>query len=71
MRRLALGLLLLALAGCSGSPESLGITGPGAAPQPPSDSDDSTVRAPGMPSGDSYGPSAQPLPGGGRYYNYN
>ena len=71
MRRLALGLLLSALAGCSGSPQSLGITGPGAVAQPPAGTDDSTVEAPGLPSGDRYGPAAQPMPSGGRYYNYN
>ena len=71
MKHLVLGLLLLGLAGCSGSPDALGITGPGAVPQPPAGTDDSTLEAPGLPSGDSYGPSAQPMPGGGRYYNYN
>jgi hypothetical protein len=70
MRPLALW-VLVALAGCSGSPQSLGITGPGAAPQPPSADSDSTIGAPGVPSDAVRGPSVQPTTGSGLYYNYN
>ncbi len=64
-------ILLLLLAGCSGTPQSLGITGPAAPQEPPMGPDDSTVEAPGLPNGNGYGPTMAPTTGGGRYYNYN
>jgi hypothetical protein len=71
MRRLVL-LAVLTVAGCDGSPGSLGITGPGAAPTPARAPDDSTIGNPGVPSyGNSYGPSIGPNQSGGRYFNYN
>jgi hypothetical protein len=72
MMRAVLLIAVLSLAGCSGSPESLGITGPGARPPVHPDSDDSTVGNPGLPdSGGAYAPSYGPNPAGGRYFNYN
>jgi hypothetical protein len=63
--------LLLVLAGCSGTPADLGITGP-TAPVPPQDQDDSTISRPGLPDPyGGYGPSIAPSTGGGRFYNYN
>jgi hypothetical protein len=74
MTRVLLLIVGLGMAGCSGSPESYGITGPGASPvtvTPPS-SDDSTVGVPGLPdTGTGYGPSIGPMPQSGRYFNYN
>lgn len=65
-------LALLVLAGCTGSPAALGITGP-APLQQPVGQDDSTIANPGLqgaPSG--YGPSIGPRPGGnGQFFNYN
>jgi hypothetical protein len=70
MRALAL-IAALGVAGCGGSPQSLGITGPGAPPVAPA-VDDSTISNPGIPdAGSGYGPSVGPTPSGGRYYNYN
>ncbi len=72
MRDLMVVCLLLALAGCAGSPESLGITGP-APPQPsaPTD-DDSTIGIPGIPASNGYGPSIVPPTGTtGHFFNYN
>jgi hypothetical protein len=63
--------VLLALAGCAGSPADLGITGP-TPPAPPQGFDDGTVERPGLPdAGAGYGPSVTPSTGGGRYFNYN
>jgi hypothetical protein len=63
--------VLLALAGCSGTPADLGITGP-TAPAEPQAPDDSTIDRPGLPDPMSgYGPSFTPSTGGGRFYNYN
>ena len=70
--RLVLAFLgVFAVAGCSDSPESLGITGPGIpAAQPVRD--DSVIDRPGIPdSGNGYGPSVGPMPSTGRYFNYN
>jgi hypothetical protein len=65
-------LLALGLVGCSASPASLGITGPGAPAPPPAAPDDSTIGSPGIPDpGASYGPSIGPAPSSGRYFNYN
>lgn len=80
LRSLAILTLLAALAGCSGSPAALGITGPGgaasSAPAPgvPLSADDAAVTTPGVPSnfGADYAPSFGPTYGtDGRYYGYN
>ena len=64
---------VVGVAGCSESPASFGITGPGAeAPTMPSIRDDSIIGNPGVPEyGQSYGPSVGPIPSSGRYFNYN
>jgi hypothetical protein len=63
--------VLLALAGCSGTPADYGITGP-TAPVAPEEPDDSLIGRPGVSDpGAGYGPNVAPTTGGGRYYNYN
>ncbi len=56
MSRLIPLLVLAGLAGCSASPQALGLTGaqPGTPPRP---ADDSTVGLPGLPSPGGGGPS--------------
>ena len=72
MTRALVLIAALAVAGCAGSPQSLGITGPGAPPATAPASDDSTISNPGIPdAGGGYGPSIGPAPSGGKYYNYN
>jgi len=68
--RAAVLIAMLALAGCAGSPESLGITGPAPLSPPPA-ADDSVIQKPGVPDTGGYGPSLVPSTGGGRYFNYN
>jgi len=69
--RLALVLLPLCLAACSGDPSAYGITGPGAPPKPPAQPDDATLTQPGLPSsGSAYGPSVNPSTGYGRFWGY-
>ena len=70
--RLALALLvMLGIAGCDATPQSLGITGP-APVKPPPGVDDSTIANPGLPdAGSGYGPGMAPSTSGGRYFNYN
>jgi hypothetical protein len=71
MRTLSV-LLLLCLAGCTDSPQSYGITGPGSSAAPPAMPDDATISAPGMPDpGTMYGPSVAPNTGASRYWGYN
>lgn len=62
---------VVSVAGCDRSPASLGITGPGAAPNP--SVNDGTISAPGVPDsgGTYYGPSMGPIQPTGRYFNYN
>ncbi len=69
MKRVLVLIAVVGVAGCSDSPASLGITGPGAGPPPlPSIGDDSV----GIPDyGQSYGPSIGPIPSNGRFFNYN
>ena len=63
---------LLTLAGCSGTPADLGITGPTAPVAPPEPDDDSTIGRPGIPDPvGGYGPSITPSTGNGRFFNYN
>lgn len=70
--RIASCLLLLCLGACSGDPRAYGITGPGAAPQPPPQPNDSTLGDPGVPNtGSVYGPSITPSTGSGRFWGYN
>lgn len=70
MRGLAL-IAVLALPGCSGSPASLGITGPGQA-SPLAAPEDSMTSSPGVPDApNGYGPSVGPSQTGGKYFNYN
>ena len=68
--RAAFLIAVLVLAGCAGSPASLGITGP-APLSPPAVPDDSVIVQPGMPDSGGYGPSLVPNTSGGRYFNYN
>lgn len=71
MTRMLAALIVLAVAGCGRSPESLGITGP-APPVNPPVVDDSTIANPGVPDpGMGYGNSVGPATQTGRYYNYN
>jgi hypothetical protein len=78
--RIALLAIGLGLAGCSGSPASFGITGPGVAgpasfTPPPPDSGDSAVGLPGIPdSGGPYSSSTKPAGDAakaGGFYGYN
>jgi len=70
MRALVL-IAALGVAGCGGSPQSLGITGPGAPPVAPA-RNDSTISNPGIPdAGGGYSPGVGPSPSGDRYFNYN
>ena len=64
-------LALLAVAGCSGSPAALGITGPAPLEQPVAP-DDSTIANPGLQGAPSfYGPSIGPsATGNGQFLNY-
>ncbi|MDE2516302.1 MAG: hypothetical protein KGL12_09780 [Rhodospirillales bacterium] len=65
--------LALGLAGCAGSPQAMGITGPGMTEPPPIDPLTGTSPAPGTstPVG-GYAPAVQQSPGpDGRYFNYN
>ena len=73
MKRVLFLIAVVGVAGCSDSPASLGITGPGAGPPAlPSIGDDSIVGNPGIPDyGQSYGPSIGPIPSNGRFFNYN
>jgi hypothetical protein len=68
-------MVLLALAGCAGGPQALGITGPGgsslgttAAPPPGQDPMDNPNT---FQSGTRYSPSSGPTTGSGRYWGYN
>ena len=50
MKRVLFLIAVVGVAGCSDSPASLGITGPGTdAPAPPSIGDDSIIGNPGIP----------------------
>jgi hypothetical protein len=53
------------LPGCSVSPQSLGITGPGPVPMPPGPQDDTVIQNPGIP------PSGNGVAPVQRFYNYN
>ena len=66
-------ILLLVLAGCSGSPADLGITGPGQAPPAPPAQDNNVFDAPAFQApGSGYGPNIMPGNGNsGRFFNYN
>jgi hypothetical protein len=71
MIRLLSVLVVLAVAGCDQTPESLGITGP-APPAPQRTIDDTTIVNPGITDpGSGYGNSIGPGSQKGRYYNYN
>lgn len=69
------GVLLLGvfvLAGCGDSPQSLGITGPGAPPVEAPGADDSPLVPPGITNnGGSYRYNIGPTDAGDRYFNYN
>jgi hypothetical protein len=70
--RVVFALGVVALAGCGSTPQSLGITGPGAPPVAAPGADDSLVPPPGMPStGGSYRYNIGPTQSGDRYFNYN
>ncbi len=74
MRISVLLIALLGLAGCSGDPKVLGITGPGPQPAPtaPSESLDSGTGSPGVStSGSYYGPSVGPIKSNSGFYGYN
>ena len=75
MRILAFAVSLVVLAGCSGGPQALGITGPegGASPPaaaapPPSDPFDNPET---LQSGGRYAPSYTPSTNGGHFWGYN
>ena len=51
--------------GCTGTPESLGITGPGPQAEPDLNPADATMQAPGVPNPDNGLGTDQ------RYYHYN
>jgi hypothetical protein len=60
------------LAGCAGSPQSLGITGPGAPTAQSPASDESPIVPPGISNtGGSYRYNIGPTQSGDRYFNYN
>ena len=78
MRAIAIAVLLLPLAACSGGPQALGITGPhGASAATPASA--GATRAPVDPldnpnllqSGGRYGPDYAPTTGSGRFWGYN
>jgi hypothetical protein len=68
MRSILVLLIVLGLCACSGSPGSLGITGPGpqgTLPAPPPGMGDLTDY------GTVYEPAMAPTNGGGRFWGYN
>jgi hypothetical protein len=70
--RVALMLWIVVLAGCGSTPQSLGITGPGAAPAEAPGAGDSVVPPPGIPNmGGSYRYNIGPTQSEDRYFNYN
>ncbi len=70
--RLVLMVGVVALAGCGGTPQSLGITGPGVAPAEAPGADDTVAPPPGIPNtGGSYRYNIGPTQSGARYFNYN
>ena len=70
--RVVLLLGIVALAGCGSTPQSLGITGPGATPAAVQVPGDSTLPPPGMPnSGGNYRYNIGPAQSDDRYFNYN
>ena len=63
---------VVVLAGCGSTPQSLGITGPGAPPVAAPGVDDSTIPAPGIINGGgNYRYNIGPMQSGDRYFNYN
>jgi hypothetical protein len=75
MRAIVAVALLAALTGCSGSPHSMGITGPGVAPPPavpaPDDPENTGTLLGGPGSSGTYHPETGPTTGGGRFWGYN
>jgi len=72
MSRMVLLLIVLGLAGCSRTPGSLGITGPGAPPTPAPGPGDATINAEPSDLGNAYVPSMTPNQGGNtRFYGYD
>ncbi|HET7879417.1 MAG TPA: hypothetical protein VFL55_00925 [Acetobacteraceae bacterium] len=70
MTRVLYLLAAIGMAGCDGSPSSLGITGPGPQPPPPGPSSDESD--PSLPDTmGPYGPSIGPMQSNQRYFNYN
>lgn len=70
-RALIMAFLLVTVAGCAASPQSLGLTGAQPVPPPPLPND-ATLQPPGIAvdTGTNYGPSMVPTTGAGRYYGY-
>jgi hypothetical protein len=69
-RLIVLAVALSALAGCSGSPQSIGITG-APQPKPPTAPNDDTLANPGVPQAPTrFNSSVQPSTGSGQYYGY-
>jgi len=64
-------LLLLALAGCTGNPGALGITGPRDAQVVPQATDAETGAMNPELKSNRYAPSMVPTTDGGRYWGYN
>ncbi len=69
MMRFLFLIAVFGIAACERSPESLGITGPGASPTPTAPEDRISPAGVDPPGG--YGPSLGPLPSSNRYFNYN
>ena len=62
----------LLVVGCGSSPQSLGITGPGAPPAQAPGADDTTVVPPGISNtGNSYRYNVGPSVSGDRFFDYN
>lgn len=71
LRRMVLVVFLAAMAGCTQSPASLGLTG-GTAPPPPARPNDAVIGVPGLTHGSgTFSPSLAPGTGGGQFYGYN
>jgi len=58
------------LAGCTGGPQGVGITGPGAA-RPAAQPDEGSDPFESLGNGGIYAPNMVPTTGGGRYWGYN
>lgn len=69
MVRTILLVLATAMAGCSASPQALGLTG-ASQPTPPQAQGDSVIATPGTAPQGPYNPTVVPSTGSGGYYGY-